>query len=101
MPPSSIAFSDLYEVSRASKERSSQNRMKRLPLVSRKCVRQRGSVPIYSRWISTSLSALAFDAVSRPTAGVHRLDEGAFPGAPGAPQKRVIGGKAARKAQGV
>jgi len=56
MPPSSTALSDLHEVSSASKERSSQNRMKRLSGAPRRCASRCGSDWMSSRWISTSLS---------------------------------------------
>ena len=42
---------------RASKERSSQNRMKRCSGAARRCASRRGREAISSRWISTSFSA--------------------------------------------
>src|SRR3712207_6733316 len=55
MPPSSTALSDLYDVSLASNDRSSQNTMKRCGSGRRSAISS-GSVSMSSRWISTSFN---------------------------------------------
>ena len=98
MPPSSAAFSDLYEVSSPSKERSSQNRMKRCG-ASRSERHQLGQ--------RLDVLAVDLDQLERRgrsacvEAGMDRLDQRALAHAARAPQQRVVGRQAAREALGV
>src|SRR5215211_6014794 len=63
IPPSSTALSDLYDVLVTSKERSSQNMMKRGRAVRRIAISS-GRLSMSSRWISTSLRPLSLAALT-------------------------------------
>ena len=58
-------------------------------------------MPMSSRWNLDELESAGLRRRLAAYSRMHRLDEGTFPRTAGAPQKRVVGGKAAREADGV
>ena len=80
-----------------SKERSSQNTMKRRR-PARRCARQAGSEAMSSRWISTSLRSRLALALAEPELaahlGVRGLHQRRLAHAARAPQQGVVGGQA-------
>src|SRR5919109_3262532 len=82
MPPSSTALSDLYEVSSASKERSSQNTMNRCLFAARSKSISSGKLSMSSRWISTSLRAFPPEAALTEACTALTRDDLPMPRAP-------------------
>ena len=98
MPPSSAALSDLYDVSAASNDRSSQK--------TRKCAARLSADQRHQ--LRQGLDLLAVDLDQLETApelavdrGMDRLDERALAHAAGPPEQRIVGRQAGREAPGV